>query len=167
MADFNWWLHLLTAIVPLLVGAVYYNPKVVGGAWMKVNGFTEKDIEGGNMAVIFGLSYVAGILISLMLGFMVIHQLSVYSILMDEPGFEEEGSALMTYLGDFMSNYGGNFRGFSHGVTHGASTALLFVAPIFLINALFERRGFKYVLIHAGYWVITLALMGGILAAYF
>ncbi|MEM1124806.1 MAG: DUF1761 domain-containing protein, partial [Bacteroidota bacterium] len=33
------------------------------------------------------------------------------------------------------------------------------------MNALFERRGWKYIWIHTGYWFITLALIGGLLCA--
>jgi hypothetical protein len=31
---------------------------------------------------------------------------------------------------------------------------------------LFERRSWKYIFINAGYWILTLTLMGGIICAY-
>ena len=34
------------------------------------------------------------------------------------------------------------------------------------INALFERKGFKYIAINAGYWILCLGLMGGVLCAF-
>ena len=52
---------------------------------------------------------------------------------------------------------------FQHGAFHGAFMALFVALPIIGQKALFEQRGFKYVLINVGYWVVTLALMGGIL----
>jgi hypothetical protein len=55
---------------------------------------------------------------------------------------------------------------FGHGLLHGGMFALLFIGPIFWINALFERRNWKYMLIHTGYWVVSLALMGGIEAQF-
>ena len=33
----------IAAIVPLIVGSIWYNPKVFGSAWMNVNGFYEKE----------------------------------------------------------------------------------------------------------------------------
>jgi hypothetical protein len=33
-------------------------------------------------------------------------------------------------------------------------------------NALFERKGYKYVLVNAGYWIVCLGIMGGIVAAW-
>ena len=40
----------MAGLIPLLVGFIWYNPKVFGTAWMNVNGFTdpEKMKEGFN-----------------------------------------------------------------------------------------------------------------------
>jgi hypothetical protein len=38
--------------------------------------------------------------------------------------------------------------------------------PILATNALFERKGFKYIAINAAYWIITLAVMGGIICQF-
>jgi hypothetical protein len=42
----------------------------------------------------------------------------------------------------------------------------MLVLPILSINAMFERKGFKYIAINAGYWIITLGLMGGIICGF-
>ncbi len=162
----NWWILLLTALIPMLVGSLYYSPLVVGNAWMKVNKFSEEDLKGANMLVILGLTYVASIFLSALLSYSVVHQLHLGSILIDTPGFGEEGSDLMAYLADFNERFGSNFRTFKHGLFHGAFTGLLFAGSVILINALFERRGFRYVLIHTVYWVITFGLMGGVLSKF-
>ena len=46
----------LAALIPMVLGYVWYHPKVFGGAWMKSLGFTEETLKEGNMALIFGLS---------------------------------------------------------------------------------------------------------------
>jgi len=38
--------------------------------------------------------------------------------------------------------------------------------PIVGIPALFERKGFNYIAINAGYWIVSMALMGGVLCAF-
>jgi hypothetical protein len=38
--------------------------------------------------------------------------------------------------------------------------------PTLGILSLFERKSFKYVAIHVGYYLITLGLMGGLVCAY-
>lgn len=163
----NWWIHLLTALIPLAVGTLYYSPLVAGNAWMKANKFTEEDVKDANMPLILGVTYVASLFISVLLSYMVVHQLHLGSILIDTPGFGEEGSPLMAYLADFNEKYGDNFRTFKHGAFHGAFVGLLFAGPIILINALFERKSFRYTLIHTLYWMISLALMGGVISAFF
>ena len=62
-----------------------------------------------------------------------------------------------------MEKYGSNFRTFKHGVLHGVIGAITIALPVIGINALFERRSFKYVLISGGYWIVTFMIMGGII----
>lgn len=162
----NFYIFFAAALIPLVIGAVWYNPKVLGTAWMNSTGLTEEKLRGANMPLIFGLTYVLGLLIALSLYPMVIHQSAIDSILLNEPGFGEAGSAMDVYYQDFMAKYGQNFRTFKHGVFHGVIFGLLFATPIIGIVALFERKGFKYVAIHAGYWVITIALMGGLICQF-
>ena len=33
-------------------------------------------------------------------------------------------------------------------------------------NALFERKGFRYIAVNAGYWILTLMIMGGIICQF-
>lgn len=164
--EMNWLAHFLSALIPLFVGAVWYHPKVFGTAWMKSSGVTEAQINQSNMLRIFGLTYLLGLFASLTLSFLVVHQSHVYSIVMNEPGFGEEGSSLMVYIDDFMQQYGSNFRTFKHGAFHGLLTGITFALPLVGILGLFERRSWKYIGIHAGYWTLTLTLMGALLSGW-
>lgn len=65
-----------------------------------------------------------------------------------------------------MDKYGNNFRTFKHGAFHGTIGGFFFATPVLCINALFERKSFIYIAINAGYWIITLALMGGVICAF-
>ena len=42
----------------------------------------------------------------------------------------------------------------------------LVAMPVLSTNALFEQKSFKYVMINAGYWIVTMALMGGLINAW-
>lgn len=53
--------------------------------------------------------------------------------------------------------------GFGLRVLHAAISAVFVALFLIAINALFERRGGKYISNHFGYWFITLPLMGDIL----
>lgn len=63
--EMNWIAIAVSALLPLVVGAIWYNPKVLGKAWMQASGVTEEQVQTGNMLVIFGLTYVFGLLASL------------------------------------------------------------------------------------------------------
>jgi len=155
-------MYFVAALIPLLVGAAYYSKALFGNAWMATNGFRESDLEGGNMALIFGLSYLLGVFLSFAMGGIVIHQTNVFQMMIPEA--LEAGPAQQQF-NDLMAQYGDHHRSFSHGALHGGVITLFFVLPIIAINALFERRGGKYIGIHTGYWFITLCLIGGLLCA--
>ena len=161
----NFLIFALAALIPLIMGFIWYGPLLFQNAWMKQLGFTEESLKGGNMALIFILCYVFSFLMAFFLQFIVIHQTGVYSSLMESGATELSGDAL-TYFNDFMAKYGNNFRTFKHGALHGTMIGLLIVIPIFGTNAIFEKRTFKYVMINGGYWVVSLALMGGILCQF-
>ncbi len=60
----NWLALLVGALVPMVLGFIWYHPKLFGTAWMNSLGFKEEDLEGGNMPLIFGLSYVLSCVIA-------------------------------------------------------------------------------------------------------
>ena len=72
---------LVTALVPMVMGFIWYNPKTLGTAWMQAAGVSEDKMKGANMAVIFGVSFVLSFLLSFALQFMVIHQYHFGSML--------------------------------------------------------------------------------------
>ncbi|MEM7571368.1 MAG: DUF1761 domain-containing protein [Bacteroidota bacterium] len=155
------WLIFLIALIPSITGFVYYSPAVAGSAWMKENGFTQESLEGGNMAKMMGLSYLAALFLVGGLFPMVIHQLGFFSVLSEVPGFDDAGSVAKETLNQLMTDYGDVSRNFGHGAFHGALTAIFLVAPALAMNAIFEKKSFRLWLIHTIYFAITLALMGG------
>lgn len=157
----NFYMLFISALIPMVVGAAYYHPKVLGSTWMKVNNFTEESLKGANMAMIFGLAYFFSLMLSMFLPSIFIHQRNIFSLLV--PEVLEAGSAFNQQYKEMMALYGDIHRTVSHGMVHGVFTSVFFVLPIIAINALFERRGWKYIMIHWGYWAICLMLMGGLL----
>ncbi len=149
---------VVAALIPLVVGFVWYNPKVLGTAWMKASGVDEEKIKGANMAVIFGVTIVFAFLLSLFSQVLVIHQLHFGSILAVQPDFKEPGSASSELYNKIMELYQHSYRTFKHGAFHGTLAGILFALPIVGTNGLFESKGFKYIAINAGCWIVTLAL---------
>lgn len=164
--NLNFVIIIAAAIVPMVLGFIWYNPKVFGKAWMDAAEMTDEKIKGANMGVIFGVSLFLSFMLAMSLQFMVIHQWSIYSILADQPGMKDPNSEISLYIADFMSKYDTNFRTFKHGLFHGVLAGFMFVLPVLGTNALFERKGFKYIAVNVGYWIVCLGLMGGIICAF-
>lgn len=150
----------------MALGFVWYNPKVFGTAWMKSTGMTKESAKGANMALIFGMSFLFSFFIAMAEQFMVIHQWHIFSILVNDAGLKDPNSDVSLMVKDFMEKHGTNFRTFKHGALHGVIAGIMLALPILGTNALFERKGFKYIAINAGYWTVALALMGGVICAF-
>ena len=156
---------LLAALIPMVIGIIWYNPKVFGNAWMKASGMDAEKAKGANMPLILGLSFLFSFFLAFALQFIVIHQSHIYSLLAGEPGINEAGSEVNNLLTSLIAKYGDRFRTFKHGALHGTIAGITLALPFIGTNALFERKGFKYIAINAGYWIVSLALMGGVVSA--
>ncbi|MEC4049621.1 DUF1761 domain-containing protein [Flavobacterium sp. SUN046] len=148
---------LLSAFSALVVGFIWYNPKVFGNIWMKEAGLSEEKVKGGNMIAILGMAFVYSFLISFVLQFLVIHQTGAESATVGIKGVDP------SVLENYMKAYGTTYRSFKHGALHGFMTGLFFALPVIGTTSLFERRSWKYVLISGGYWIVACTLMGGII----
>ena len=142
--DINWLALVAACIVPLVVGFIWYNPKVFGAAWMKETGMTEEKARQMNPAKTYGLAVIMAFLIAFFIWPMV----------------------MMGGGPDMPHGPGGDFMTFKHGALHGSMLAVFIVLPVFATNALFEQKSFKYVMINVGYWVVTMAIMGGLINAW-
>lgn len=73
------------------------------------------------------------------------------------------GRKAIDLITEFVFNYGKNFRTFKHGVYHGILTDITRAMPLVGMNALFERKSIRYVLVCIGYWTLASTFMGGII----
>ncbi len=156
---------LVAALVPLVIGFVWYNPKVFGNAWMKASGVTEEKIKSSNMILIFGLTFILSLFLAMAMQFLVIHQAHVKSLFFLQP-IDDANTEMGALYQTIMQKLGTSYRTFKHGALHGTISALFVALPVLSVNALFERKGFKYVAINVGYWMLCMGIMGGIVSAW-
>lgn len=158
----NFLIVLAAAVIPLVTGFIWYHPKLFGEKWKAVAGVSEEKMRSGNMMLIFGLTLLLSLILAFFMQFLVIHQVSIHSFLMSQPDFNTRGSEAAQILKRIDELFSTSYRTFKHGAFHGVLAGFMFVMPILAINAMFERKGFKYIAINSGYWMLTLGLMGGI-----
>lgn len=133
------WLAIVAAVAANgFLGFVWYHPKVFGTAWMKTLGKTQEELmDGFNPGMVYGIMMALGFLLALYL----------------------KANLFFTHV---ESDVDGSFHTFKHGAFHSAMLAVAIVAPTIIINGMFERKSFKNMFIHIGYWIASFALMGGI-----
>ena len=132
----NWISIVIAAVIPMIMGFIWYHPKLFGKAWMEGIGMTEEKMKSANMALTYGLALVMSGLIA-------------FFLLQSCNGIGQEGE----------------FDTFGHGVAHGLVITLFFLMPVLFTKKLFEQSSWKNLGINLGYWAISLMLMGGVVDA--
>jgi hypothetical protein len=160
--EMNWIAVFVSALATLVVGFIWYNPKVFGTAWMKETGLTEEDLAKGNMLKIFGLTYIFSLMIVIIESSLTIHQSGALGMI----GGPMKINEALPSFNAFMTDYGTAYRTFKHGALHGFVSGLFFAFPMIAINGLFERKSWKYIWIHAGYWIVTLTIIGSLICGW-
>ena len=158
--EINFLAIFVAAASALVIGFIWYNPKVFGTAWLRAAEMTEEKMKGASMGKIFGLALIFAFLLALAMQMLTIHQIGAMGMIGGDleaakPSFEA-----------FMNDYGTAYRTFKHGALHGAMSGVFIALPIIGTNALFERKGAKYIFINSGYWIVTMAVMGAIVCGW-
>ncbi|RKS00594.1 DUF1761 domain-containing protein [Flavobacterium sp. 102] len=159
---FNFYAVFVSALVTLVVGFVWYNPKVFGTIWMNETGMTEEKAKQSNMLKVFGLTIFYSLMLAFLMPALVVHQLGALGMI---GGPEFVTTAKPSYAA-FLADYGNEFRTFKHGALHGFMSGLFLALPITAINGLFEQKSWKYILVNAGYWIVSMTIMGAIICGW-
>ncbi len=132
----NYLAVLTSAIVSFVIGGLWYSPILFGNAWMKAGGMNMKDMQKAKQKGM-GKLYFTGFL----------------------------GTLLMAYvLAHFVQYAGAN--GFSDGMQAGFWTWLGFAVPLLIGSVLWEGKTVKFYFINIAYQLVSLVVMGGILASW-
>ena len=124
---------LVAAIATMALGFLWYSPTLFGEPWMKLMGFTKESMEKAkkNMGPMYGLSFVATLVMALVLAYVV------------------KFVGAMTLAGGLKTGFG---------------MWLGFVGPVQMTDVIFGGKSWKLYKINTGYQLVSLVLMGAILA---
>jgi hypothetical protein len=132
MNNVNWLAILAAAILNFVLGGLWYSPLLFGKAWQAENKLSDEELKNGNMARIFGFSFLWSIVMAVNLG-----------IFLADPGTD----AVWGLSAGFLAGFG-------------------WVAMAIFIIGLFVRKSTRYMLINAGYMIVSFVAMGLILGAW-
>jgi hypothetical protein len=132
----NYWAILVSALVAMVMGMLWYSPALFFKAWMKATGTTEADMAAAKNK---GMS----------------KQMSIGALL----------ALVMSYVLANIVGFSGAAT-FGDGMQTGFWVWLGFVATATANAVLYERKTWAWYRITIGYYLVSLVLMGGILAAW-
>ncbi|WP_452221625.1 DUF1761 domain-containing protein [Lacinutrix salivirga] len=160
MEGFNYLAILVAATVPIVLGFIWYNPKLFGNAWMREAEMTEAKMKSGNMAVIFVITLVLSFILAFFLQQLTNHQMGAVQLTGGDPAQAKPS------FDAFMADYGNAYRTFKHGALHGFLAGLLMIFPVIAINGMFERKSWKYIMINSSFWMVCLTIIGAIICGW-
>ncbi len=133
----NYWAVLLAAISSMVVGSIWYMPKVFGDSWMKLSGTKpDKNMSQSKMATMYGLTFVASLVTAYVLAHVAYlsNQFFHHTLLQDALS-----TAFWLWLG--------------------------FTAARLLVHDLFEGRRKKLTILNALHELVTVLVMALIIGA--
>ena len=136
----NYWAVLVCAIVAIGIGIVWYGP-LFGKKWMKLIDMKMPEEITPAMKREMYKSYVVTAISSFVMAYVLAHTLYFATVVTRMTGVEAGLQvALWSWIG--------------------------FVVPVSLLSVTWEGRPWKYWFIVAGYYLVTLAVMGVILSVW-
>ncbi len=130
----HWLPTTVASLIPILLGGLWYG-KLFGQIWQQETGITEEVMKAHyNPARFFG-GTIAGSFVAAI------------------------------FLAKFMADCQlTGAKAFAFGCLDGATIAAMTVLPAMAVNsAIWEHKSWRYVAVNAGFWVISFALMAGVL----
>ncbi len=126
---------VIAGVINMVLGALWYSPYVMGKLWMRSMGKTDEEIKQGFSLVSTGLTYVVNTIASLVFAYVLAHIIKFASI-----------------------------NTFAGGVNAGFWVWLGFVVTTVIPGYLYESRPKMLYFIFIIYQLISIILMGGIIA---
>lgn len=133
MVTINYWAVLVSGVAMMVLGGLWYSPLLFGNIWIKLSGFSQKDMEKAKqkgMAASYFFNFVATLVMAYILAHFV----------------------------DYV-----DATTWQDGLLAGFWIWLGFIATVSLASVLWEGKPFSLYLINIAYYLVGLPIMGVIL----
>jgi len=156
----NYLAFFLISFIPLIIGYLWYQPNNRIGRWAGEQTINPRELSFKQVLVCFVMS------LTLIYGYinLIIHQMGFYELFFTDIMMGSEEAQII--VDQFMSQYGDKHRHLGHGIFHGVINAFVFALPFTTFYALLGGKGVKSVVYHLGYWIVTSAVIGGLIGAF-
>ena len=77
MPEVNLWAALACGVASLVLGGIWYSPVLFAKPWQRHAGMTDQQVAGGNLAMIFGLTFLLGTMAAYVFGMFIGPDMSV------------------------------------------------------------------------------------------
>ncbi len=138
----NYWAILVTGIINVVLGFLWYGP-LFGKHWIKLMGWTEEEIKKGMEGMKSEMWWK--ILVSFIVG-LITSWILAHSII---------------FAGAYLHT-----SGISSGLMTGFFSWIAFMIPIILNKTLWEGKSWKLFCFDGVYYLVSLLIMGAILASW-
>ncbi len=158
--DLNYFAFFLISFVPMILGLFWYHPKSGIRKWSGESFIHPSKLSLPQIIFCFVLSF------ALVYGYIntVIHQLGFYELFFTDIMLGSDEAK--NIVSEFLGKYGDKHRHFGHGVLHGVINALIFALPFLGITAILDQKSKRYLIYHFSFWLITSAIVGGLIAEF-
>ncbi len=136
IVQINYLAVLAAAVASMVIGFLWYGP-LFGKPWMALMGWSEKDMEKKRKDPSMGKTYAVSFL----------------------------GAIVMAYVLSHFANYAGA-ASILGGAQLGFWLWLGFVGPVQLTDVLFGGKNIKLFLLNTGYQLVSLIVMGALVAVW-
>lgn len=136
LSNINFLAVIVATLSTFLVGWLWYG-LLFGKAWMNAVGVSEEETDKGNMAKIFGLSFIFELIMA-------------FNLAMFLTGSPEAAAQMDAGTGAF----------------YGFLTGFGWIFFALAVNSLYEQKSWKYIFINGGYWSVAFTIMGLIIGAW-
>lgn len=138
----NWAAYAVAVVAQMFIGVLWFHPSVMGKVWASANGSTVEDMKPQNPALVYGLTILYTLLLTLFIW------------------------TNVAGPGQDTAPDGHSYHTFQHGLAHALIFILLVVLPVIGSPAIHTGKSAKWMGVQMGYWAVRLAVAFGILSAW-